>query len=179
MHERGAPVTGVCQHYGISRKTFYKWFRRYKEGGRDFHVLNDRSPQTPRPSQGCSQSYGGASPGPAPPHPLRPPGVWPTTWPKRVNTSASLAPTGCCNGRAWRRSAAPDPTRSPRATPWPSPAKRVQVDVKYLPSLRLRDRPEPFKQYLYTAIDDCTRLQVARVSNELTPPRQLSDSLRV
>ena len=36
MHERDAPVTQVCLHYGISRKTFYKWLRRYQEGGRDF-----------------------------------------------------------------------------------------------------------------------------------------------
>ena len=43
MHERGVPVTQVCLHYGISRKTFYKWLRLYEEGGRDFHVLKDRS----------------------------------------------------------------------------------------------------------------------------------------
>ncbi len=43
MHERGTPVTGVCDHYGISRKTFYKWYGRYQESDRDFHVLNDRS----------------------------------------------------------------------------------------------------------------------------------------
>lgn len=35
--------------------------------------------------------------------------------------------------------------------------------------LRLRNRPEPFQQYLYSAIDDCTRLQAAWVSSELTP----------
>ena len=43
MQERGVPVTQVCLHYGISRKTFYKWLRRYQEGGRDFHALKDRS----------------------------------------------------------------------------------------------------------------------------------------
>ena len=36
-------MTGVCDHYGISRKTFYKWNGRYQESDRDFHVLNDRS----------------------------------------------------------------------------------------------------------------------------------------
>ncbi len=40
------------------------------------------------------------------------------------------------------------------------PGRRVQVDVKHLPSLWIRGRPEPLKQYLYNAIDDCTRLQV-------------------
>ncbi len=29
---------------------------------------------------------------------------------------------------------------------------------KYLPPLRIRDRPGPLQKYLYTAIDDCTRL---------------------
>src|SRR3990170_3413750 len=43
MHERGAPVAEVCRYYGISRKTFYKWLRRYQKGGRDFHALRDRS----------------------------------------------------------------------------------------------------------------------------------------
>ena len=42
MHERGRPVTEVCEHYGISRKTFSKWYGRYRESGRDFHVLKDR-----------------------------------------------------------------------------------------------------------------------------------------
>ncbi len=43
MHERGRPVIEVCGHYGISCKTFYKWYNRYQESGRDFHVLKDRS----------------------------------------------------------------------------------------------------------------------------------------
>ena len=43
MHEGGTPVTEVCAHYGISRKTFYKWYGRYQESGRGFHVLKDRS----------------------------------------------------------------------------------------------------------------------------------------
>ena len=46
MHERGVLVTQVCLHYGVSRilpQKDYKWLRRYQEGGRDFHVLKDRS----------------------------------------------------------------------------------------------------------------------------------------
>ena len=43
MHERGSPVTEVCSHYGISRKTFYKWYGRYEEAARDFHALKDHS----------------------------------------------------------------------------------------------------------------------------------------
>ena len=43
MHERGTGVTEVCEHYGISRKTFYKWYGRYQQAGRDFHCLKDHS----------------------------------------------------------------------------------------------------------------------------------------
>ena len=50
--------------------------------------------------------------------------------------------------------------------------RRVQIDVKYLPLLSLKGCPEPLRQYLYNAIDGCTRLQVAYVSSELTPPGQ-------
>ena len=61
------------------------------------------------------------------------------------------------------------PRRKPQSYAMAVPGQRVQVDVKYLPLLRLRDRPEPLQQYLYTAIDDCARFQVASVSHELTP----------
>ena len=43
MHERGSSLTEVSHHHGISRKTFYKWYGRYQESERDFHVLKDRS----------------------------------------------------------------------------------------------------------------------------------------
>ena len=64
MHERGVPVTQVCLYYGVSRilpQKDYKWLRRYQEGGRDFHVLKDRSrPQNPSEKD---QSYAMLAPG--------------------------------------------------------------------------------------------------------------------
>ncbi len=39
----------TCQHFGISRKTFYKWLRRYKESGRNPSSLVDL-PRTPHHS---------------------------------------------------------------------------------------------------------------------------------
>ena len=33
----------VCSRFGISRKTFYKWFKRYKNSGRDAGSLTDHS----------------------------------------------------------------------------------------------------------------------------------------
>ena len=38
------------------------------------------------------------------------------------------------------------------------PGQRAQIDLKDLPSVHIKDRPEPLKQYLYNAVDDCTRL---------------------
>jgi len=38
------------------------------------------------------------------------------------------------------------------------PGQRLQVDVKYMPKMALGDRPEPYKEYQYTAIDNYTRL---------------------
>ena len=42
------------------------------------------------------------------------------------------------------------------------PGQRVQVDVKYMPKMRLKGRPEPYQEYQYTAIDDCTRLRLVK-----------------
>ncbi len=39
----------TCQHFGISRKTFYKWLRRYKDSGRNPASLADL-PRTPHHS---------------------------------------------------------------------------------------------------------------------------------
>ena len=96
------------------------------------------------------------------------PGAWPTSWPRKASPSGSLASTGSCSARAWSASDTPGRARSPRATPWRSPASGVQIDVKYLPLLRLKGCPEPLRQDLYNAIDCSTRLQVAYVSSELT-----------
>jgi len=49
------------------------------------------------------------------------------------------------------------------------PGQRVQVDAKYMPKIRFGGRPEPYKEYQYTAIDDCTRLRFVWVYQELCP----------
>ena len=168
MYERGVPITQVCLHYGISRKTFYKWLRRYQEGGRDFHVLKDRSR---RPHS----------------HPRTVPkatverllALWRITHygPRRLAYYLSqegyhLSVFGAYRvlqraGLVKRRHSRP--RKKPQSYAMLAPGQRIQVDVKYLPPLRLRNRPEPLKQYLYSAIDDCTRLKAAWVSSELTP----------
>jgi transposase len=180
MHERGAPVTRVCQHYGISRKTFYKWWHRYQEAGRDFHVLKDlsRRPHShPRAVPRATVErvmalrrrtrYG----------------------PRRLayylaQAGVSISAFGVYRvlqrvGLVKRHRSRP--RKKPQSYAMAIPGQRVQVDVKYLPPLKLRGRPEPLQQYLYNAIDDCTRLQVAWVSSALTPQasvRFLEDMLR-
>ncbi len=39
----------TCQHFGISRKTFYKWLKRYKDSGKNPASLADL-PRTPHHS---------------------------------------------------------------------------------------------------------------------------------
>lgn len=36
-------VAGACRAFGISRKTYYKWFKRYQASHFDPKVLQDRS----------------------------------------------------------------------------------------------------------------------------------------
>lgn len=162
------PVTEVCELYGISRKTFYKWYSRYQEAGRDFHALKDRSRRPhshPRSVSGPvvervvalrrKTGYG----------------------PRRL--AYYLAREGICISvygvyRVLQRAGLihkrrSRPRKKPQSYSMAVPGQRVQIDVQYLPKMVFRDRPEPLQQYLYTAIDDCTRLQVAWVSSELTP----------
>ncbi|HXF49805.1 MAG TPA: helix-turn-helix domain-containing protein, partial [Verrucomicrobiae bacterium] len=42
-HEGGRPVAGICRRYPIRPKTFYKWWKRYRQSGKDPKSLADRS----------------------------------------------------------------------------------------------------------------------------------------
>ena len=168
MHEAGAPVTSVCRHYGISRKTFYKWYGRYLDSDSDFHALRDRSRRPHSHPRSIPQlvverivalrrktRYG----------------------PRRLayylgQEGIAISVFGVYRvlqreGMVKKRRSRP--RKKLQSYAMALPGQRVQVDVKYLPPLRLKDRPESLKQYLYNAIDDCTRLQVAWVSSEITP----------
>src|ERR1019366_6480263 len=46
------PMTVVCERYGISRKTGYKWLERYR--GDPAHGLSDRSRAPHHPANGLS-----------------------------------------------------------------------------------------------------------------------------
>jgi|GEM_PF-3271521 len=42
-YEETHSVQEVCRRFSISRKTFYKWLKRYKHSGRDSTSLSDQS----------------------------------------------------------------------------------------------------------------------------------------
>ncbi|MBI4201370.1 MAG: helix-turn-helix domain-containing protein [Chloroflexi bacterium] len=101
MRERGAPVTAVCQHYGISRKSpdVSGWWRRYEEAQEDWHALRDlsRGPHShPRAasSRACSSGSGRGTGRVAAPK-------WAKTWASSRAVLASLP-------RMRARSPAPD-----------------------------------------------------------------------
>jgi len=48
-----------------------------------------------------------------------------------------------------------------------------------MPKIGLRGRPEPYKEYQYTAIDDCTRLRFIWVDEELCPANSVDSARRM
>ena len=42
-YEENKNVPSICRHYAISRKTFYKWLKRYRKSSQDASSLGDRS----------------------------------------------------------------------------------------------------------------------------------------
>ncbi len=168
MHEHGAPATQVCTPYWISRKIFSKWYGRYREAGTDCHVLTDHSCRPIGTRDRCPNALQSA---------WWPCGARPATVPRRLayylaqegitisvfGVYRVLQRAGLVRKRHSR------PRRKPQSYAMAVPGQRVQIDVKYLPLLRLKGCPEPLRQYLYNAIDCSTRLQVAYVSSELTP----------
>ena len=43
MYQETRSATAVCQKFGISRKTFYKWLKRYQQSNGESASLTDRS----------------------------------------------------------------------------------------------------------------------------------------
>ena len=170
-------VSQVCREFGISRKTFYKWWPRYAKEG--LSGLKDR--------------------------PKRPKGH-PKTVPREIaqlivklRHKSHYGPRrlafylGRDHGiklsvygiyRVLVRAGEIKPRRRrPRKKPvyyqMNYPGQRVQVDSKYMPRMRLGDRPEPYQEYQYTAIDDCTRLRFVWVYQELCPANSVDFACRM
>jgi len=153
-------VTDACVFFGISRKTYYKWWRRYAASRWDRLSLADRSRRPHRPPRQV---------GPRMARRLR-------RWRRRTGYGARRL--------AWhlRRKGVPSVygihrvlqragllTRHRRRPKhrqryvMPRPGDCVQVDIKYVPY-----RVEGRRVFQYTALDDCTRLRVVRFFPELT-----------
>lgn len=63
-HQRGLyPVTELCAHYGISRKTGYKWLARFDAGGRQALADRSRAPITARTASRRTSPTCSAPPG--------------------------------------------------------------------------------------------------------------------
>jgi len=156
---RFASVAELCQYFGISRKTYYKWKRRLEEAGGDCSALADRR-RTPRGS----------------------PRRTPRELEERI--CAFKRKTGYGAYRIWLhlglaksrevsvfgvyrvlvRSGLHQPKKGRRKKPLraytrPNPGDKVQVDMMYV---KWKDR----WLYQWTAIDVCTRLQVAWMTDE-------------
>ena len=159
---QGMPVTQVAKQFGVSRKTVYKWLHRYTDGG--LKDLLDRSrrphghPKTLEPSLARligrlrqQTRYG----------PIRL--QW-LLWERhqlRVSRWAiyqALKRQGLVT-RGRRRH-----KKDYRLYTLPTPGQEIQIDSKHLCP---RD-PLQTRYFQYTAIDDCTRLRVLRIYDELT-----------
>ncbi len=161
-------VRKTCRYYGITRQAYYKWLRRYEDGGLD--ALRDGSSRphvSPNATQAevvgkivyLRQTYHFG------PHKI-------AMYLERYHQIAAQ-PVG--------RVADPQPPRhepAPGVPAVPSPSRtagsgtrsrcrghRVQIDVKFIARCRLAAR----SYYQFTAIDDCTRIRVLRAYDRLQP----------
>jgi transposase InsO family protein len=158
-------VAKTCRYYGISRQVYYKWLRRYEEGG--LEALRDRSSRphvSPKATRVevvgkiiyLRQTYHFG------PHKI-------AMYLKRYH-DIELSPSGI-----WRILHRLDMSRLPSSQRYkrhrerwkryekPEPGHRVQIDVKFIAPLPGSRR----KHYQFTAIDDCTRLRVLRIYERL------------
>jgi transposase InsO family protein len=158
-------VSKTCRYYGISRQVYYKWLRRYEEGG--LEALRDRSSRphvSPKATRVevvgkiiyLRQTYHFG------PHKI-------VMYLQRYH-DIELSPSG-----VWRILKRLDMSRLPSSQRYrrhqerwkryekPEPGHRVQIDVKFIAPLPGSRR----KYYQFTAIDDCTRLRVLRIYDRL------------
>jgi transposase InsO family protein len=156
-------VTDACGFFGISRKTYYKWWHRYAASAEDRLSLADRSRRPHRhPRQvgsrmaRCLRRWRrrtGYGPRRLRWHLLRK-GV------PRVPSVYGIHRVLQRAGLLTRHRTRP---KHRRRYVMPRPGDCVQVDIKYVPY-----KVEGRQVFQYTALDDCTRLRVVRFFPELT-----------
>jgi transposase InsO family protein len=162
--ERLGNVTVACRRLGISRKTFYKWRKRFAEARGDRQALLDRSRRPHRPQRKVKkalrrrilrlrhQTHLG---------PARIRALLFRAGVRQVPSAARIAKVIRQAGLTRKRRA--KPKRYRRTFVVPRPGELVQLDVKFVPYV-----VEGRRLYQYTAIDCCTRLRVVSFSEEMT-----------
>jgi transposase InsO family protein len=166
-YKEAGNVSQVCRELGVSRKTFYKWWPRYiKEGLAGLRDRSKRPRSHPRTISGeiaqlilkmrHKSLYG--------PRRLgfyleRDYGIKLSVY----GVYRVLVRAGEIQPRKHR------PHKKPVYYQMRYPGQRIQVDVKYMPKIKLGSQPELYQEYQYTAIDDCTRLRFVETYEELCP----------
>jgi transposase InsO family protein/transposase-like protein len=165
FEELSGNVAKTCRYYGISRPTFYKWFRRYQDHGLEgLRDTSSRPHSSPNATKAevvgkivyLRQHYHFG------PHKI-------AMYLKRYH-DIEISPSGI-----WRILKRLDMSRLPASQRYkrqvdrwkryekPLPGHRVQVDVKFIAPLKGSRK----KHYQFTAIDDCTRIRVLRIYDRL------------
>ncbi len=162
--ERVGNVTLACRRLGISRKTFYKWRKRFTEARGARQALLDRSRRPHRPRRQVKKALRRrllhlrqrTHLGPARLRALLlARGV--RHIPSAMTIAKVLRQAGLTR-RPRRR-----PPRYRRVFVVPRPGDLVQLDVKFVPYL-----VEGRQLYQYTAIDCCSRLRLVQLSEDLS-----------
>ena len=159
--EASRNVARTCRHFGLSRKTFYKWKRRHEEHGAAGLADRSRTPhRSPRatPQEVVSKILYLRQ------HYHFGPGMI-ADYLHRFH-QLSIAPSSVHRllGKHGMSRLPANQKYRPHRTRWtryekPQPGHRLQLDVKFLeriPGTRKR-------LYQFTAIDDCTRIRVLKV----------------
>ncbi|HTI36257.1 MAG TPA: IS481 family transposase [Vicinamibacterales bacterium] len=172
-------VARVCRHFGISRKSFYKWKNRYDAEGDIGLCDRSRAPQeSPRATAKetvskilyLRQTYH-FGPGKIADYVKRFHG----THVARSTVHRVLLRHGLNRLPANQKHRSH--TRRWQRYEKPRPGHRLQVDVKFLERLPATGR----RLYQFTAIDDCTRIRVLKVfdaCNQRTAMRFIDDVRR-
>ena len=154
-------VARTCRHFGISRKTYYKWKRRYDDHREAGLCDRPRIPHRSREPRRATSSARFCICG----RPIISVRGGLRDYLKRFHrVSVATSTVHRILGRhGMQRLPANQKHRSPAAR-WnryekPQPGHRLQLDVKFLERIPGTQK----RLYQFTAIDDCTRLRVLKV----------------
>jgi transposase InsO family protein len=172
LYEQTNNVSFVCRHFGISRKTFYKWYKRFNENNKDIESLKDRTSKpinSPKKTDILTTHliinirektrFG----------PDRIKFYLYKCYHKNVPRSTIyviLKREGLINKTKRRK-------KKPILYNLPNPGDNIQLDIKYVNGYSSR------KIVQYSAIDDCTRIKFVKLYTERTNHNSLDFLLTI